>query len=212
MLGDDASLETHLRVRRVLGALLSAHIPGVVGLHPAYASILVDFDPAAVDAAGVERGALAAVDASAAGAPVADRLVEVPVSYEEPSAPDLAEVARIHGISATEVASIHAAGDYRVHFLGFVPGFPYLGGLSPRIATPRLAVPRRRVPAGSVAIGGEQTGIYPLATPGGWRLIGRTPLRLFVPDRDPPSLLEIGDRVRFVPVPAAALAGGGEGR
>jgi inhibitor of KinA len=111
-------------------------------------------------------------------------------------------VAALTGQTPEDVIRIHAAAEYLVYFLGFSPGFPYLGGLPESIAAPRLPTPRARVPAGSVAIGGRQTGIYPLASPGGWRIIGRTPLRLFDPDRNPPALLKMGDRVKFRPVAA----------
>ena len=115
-------------------------------------------------------------------------------------APDLGDVAAHNGLSVEEVIRIHARSEYLVYFLGFSPGFPYLGDLPTELATPRLKTPRLRVPAGSVAIGGSQTGIYPVDSPGGWRLIGRTPLPLFSPEKDPPTLLQMGDRVHFVPI------------
>jgi KipI family sensor histidine kinase inhibitor len=123
------------------------------------------------------------------------RLHEISVEYD---GPDLDEVARMHGIAREELVRRHAEAEYTVGFIGFSPGFPYLFGLPDDLATPRLATPRTRVPAGSVAIGGSFAGIYPSASPGGWRLIGRTEVRLFDPNRDPPALLAPGDRVRFV--------------
>ncbi|MCM3174722.1 5-oxoprolinase subunit PxpB [Paenibacillus sp. MER 99-2] len=128
------------------------------------------------------------------------RTVTIPVCYGGEFGPDLEYVASVHALTPDEVIAIHTAGEYLVHMLGFAPGFPYLGGLSARIATPRRATPRLRVEAGTVGIGGEQTGIYPLATPGGWQCIGRTPIPLFRPDDNPPSLLTAGDRVRFTPI------------
>lgn len=128
------------------------------------------------------------------------RFVEIPVCYDGEFGPDLADVARHTGLSVEEVIARHSAVEYRVHCLGFAPGFPYLGGLPPELATPRRATPRQGVPAGSVAIGGAQTGIYPQSSPGGWNVIGRTPLRLFDADREPPALLKAGDRVRFRPI------------
>jgi KipI family sensor histidine kinase inhibitor len=128
------------------------------------------------------------------------RLVEIPVRYGGESGPDLADVARHAGLSEERVVELHSAGEYLVYFVGFATCFPYLGGLPPELATPRLAAPRKYVPAGSVAIGGSQAGIYPLGSPGGWRLIGRTPLQLFDPAVSPPPLLRMGDRVHFVPV------------
>lgn len=127
------------------------------------------------------------------------RRVEIPVVYGGESGPDLEEVARHCGLTTAEVIQCHSRADYTVYFLGFQPGFAYLGGMAPLIATPRRAEPRLAVPAGSVAIGGTQTGIYPAATPGGWQIIGHTPLCLFDPVRQSPTLLLPGDRVRFVP-------------
>ncbi|WP_128104269.1 5-oxoprolinase subunit PxpB [Paenibacillus sp. DCT19] len=128
------------------------------------------------------------------------RTVTIPVCYGGEFGPDLEYVGSVHALTPDEVIAIHTAGEYLVHMLGFAPGFPYLGGLSARIATPRRATPRLRVEAGTVGIGGEQTGIYPLAIPGGWQCIGRTPIALFRPDDNPPSLLTAGDRVRFTPI------------
>ncbi|MCS3409639.1 5-oxoprolinase subunit PxpB [Serratia sp. AKBS12] len=127
------------------------------------------------------------------------RQVEIPVVYGGEQGPDLAEVARHTGLTMQQVVECHASAAYIVYFLGFQPGFSYLGGMPDRLATPRRAEPRLSVPAGSVGIGGSQTGIYPLATPGGWQLIGRTPLALFNPLEMPPTLLRPGDSVRFVP-------------
>ncbi|MGH9898241.1 MAG: 5-oxoprolinase subunit PxpB, partial [Pyrinomonadaceae bacterium] len=125
------------------------------------------------------------------------RVIEIPVCYRSEFAPDLDLVAKHNSLTVDEVISIHVAGEYLVYMLGFMPGFPYLGNMSEKIATPRLPVPRREVPAGSVGIGGLQTGIYPYQSPGGWNIIGRTPLRLFDLQRQPPNLLQIRDKVRF---------------
>jgi len=127
------------------------------------------------------------------------RYIEIPVVYGTAAGPDLGEVARHAGLTEKQVVELHASIDYVVWFLGFQPGFPYLGGLPEQLATPRRDEPRLQVPAGSVGIGGAQTGIYPLATPGGWQLIGHTPLPLFDPHRDEPVLLRPGDTVRFIP-------------
>ncbi len=127
------------------------------------------------------------------------RRIEIPVVYGGEGGPDLAEVARHVGLSEKQVVEKHSQVDYVVYFIGFQPGFPYLGGLAPELATPRRAEPRLSVPAGSVGIGGSQTGIYPLPTPGGWQIIGHTPLALFNPQKNPPGLLAPGDTVRFVP-------------
>ncbi len=127
------------------------------------------------------------------------RAIDIPVIYGGDQGPDLTEVARLSGFSPKQVVEVHASVDYVVWFLGFQPGFPYLGGLPASLAMPRRAEPRLKVPAGSVGIGGQQTGIYPLSTPGGWQLIGRTSLPLFSPNREEPILLRPGDTVRFVP-------------
>ena len=127
------------------------------------------------------------------------RAIEIPVVYGTAAGPDLGEVARHVGLTEKQVVELHSSADYVVWFLGFQPGFPYLGGLPEQLATPRRAEPRLQVPAGSVGIGGSQTGIYPLATPGGWQLIGHTSLPLFDPARDEPVLLRPGDTVRFIP-------------
>ena len=198
VLGDTISLEVHSDVLR-LTPLLQA-MCGVVNVHPAYASILVDFDPLATGRSDLEP-AIAALHARAAAAPLPEpRTVEIPVRYGGEYGPDLEDVAALSGRSPEQVVRLHSGADYLVYFLGFLPGFPYLGGMPESIAVPRLETPRRRVPAGSVAIGGRQTGVYPLASPGGWRIIGRTSLALFRPDADPPVLLRMGDHVKFVPI------------
>jgi len=198
VLGEEISAEAHRKVLRLAPLLKSAH--GVVNVHPAYTSILIDFDPLAIGHRDLERMA-AELNAQAVAAPLPEpRTVEIPVCYGGEYGPDLEEVAALHGRTAEDVAAIHASAEYLVYFLGFSPGFPYLGGMPESIAAPRLATPRRRVPAGSVAIGGRQTGVYPLASPGGWRIIGRTPLWLFRPDQDPPALLQMGDHVKFIPI------------
>ncbi|WP_438436890.1 5-oxoprolinase subunit PxpB [Kluyvera sichuanensis] len=127
------------------------------------------------------------------------RAIDISVIYGGEQGPDLTEVARLSGFTPKQVVELHASVDYVVWFLGFQPGFPYLGGLPASLAMPRRAEPRLKVPAGSVGIGGQQTGIYPLSTPGGWQLIGRTSLPLFSPNREEPILLRPGDTVRFVP-------------
>jgi KipI family sensor histidine kinase inhibitor len=169
---------------------------------PAYASLLLRFDPRAWpgEPRSVHQRLADAVGAALRDAPpqpAAPRMVEIPTWYGDEAGPDLAEVAALTGLSAEEVVRRHCAAEYRVAMLGFAPGFAYLLGLDPALAVARRADPRLRVPAGSVAIGGSQTGIYPGELPGGWQLIGRTPLTLFDPQADTPSLLAPGDRVRF---------------
>jgi KipI family sensor histidine kinase inhibitor len=196
--GDDISFAARQHVLR-LTPMLQA-VRGVTNVHPAYASILIDFDPLAAGHFEL-RCAAEELFARAVAAPLPEpRTVEIPVVYGGADGPDLEAVAALTGHTAEQVVAIHSGAEYLVYFLGFSPGFPYLGGLPESIAAPRLETPRRRVPAGSVAIGGRQTGVYPMASPGGWRIIGRTPARLFQPEADPPVLLRMGDRVRFVPM------------
>jgi inhibitor of KinA len=133
-------------------------------------------------------------------------LVEIPVCYGGEYGEDLEPLAREHGIPPSQVVELHTGPTYFVGMLGFAPGFPYLAGLDPRLVTPRRSTPRPRVPRGSVAIGGEHTGVYPVESPGGWHLIGRTPITLFDVSRDPPSLLQAGDQVRFVAIPPEEFA------
>lgn len=208
---EDAPEETLDQVLGTLHRLREAAIPGIIELAPAYTSVAVFFDPITVaKSSGTQdevfdwmttqiRGVLngpgrrGRVKASKS----AVRLVEVPVCYAPEFAPDLDDVACRAELSAKEVINLHSAADYRVACIGFVPGFPFLAGLAKKLATPRRENPRKEIPAGSVGIGGAQTGIYPLRSPGGWNLIGRTPSRLFDPQKDPPTLLRAGDRVRF---------------
>jgi KipI family sensor histidine kinase inhibitor len=176
--------------------------PAVSEALPGMNNLTLLFDPALIDATELEIQVLAAwPQLAAAGREDLDapgRTIEIPVAYGGEHGPDLADVAAHTGLAPAEVARRHAAGDYVVYLLGFLPGFAFLGGLPPELATPRRAAPRLAVPARSVGIGGAQTGIYPLASPGGWQLIGRTPIELFDPQAAAPTLLRPGDRVRFV--------------
>lgn len=197
---DEAVNARVLAARRTLD---QATLPGVVETIPAYATLTVCFDPMQQEPAALARRVSELLRDESPLDRVRDRLVELPVCYEGEHAPDIAELARHAGLSVAEVVRRHSAPEYRVLFLGFAPGFPYLSGLDPALAMPRRDTPRLAVPAGSVAIGGSQTGVYPQRSPGGWQLIGRTPLALFDLARDPPCLLSAGDRLRFVPIPAA---------
>ena len=201
--GQEISLAAHREVLRITRAL--AGVPGLLNLHPAYASVLVEFDLRRTSWERMVGAIHERVEAAAHAPEPVPRYVEIPVRYGGQEGPDLEEVSRHAGLSPREVVETHSSAEYLVYFLGFSPGFPYLGGMPEKIATPRLAQPRKHVPAGSVAIGGAQTGVYPVASPGGWRIIGRTPLRLFRPEASPPVLLEMGDRVRFVPLQEGPL-------
>ena len=179
-------------------AVRAAQIPGAGETVPAFASLLIRYDPLQTDYSCVAR-AISALAEDLAPAPAGGgRLVTIPVCYGGAYGPDLAFVAQHAGLAPQEVVRRHTAPAYRIYMVGFLPGFPYLGGLDPALFTPRLQNPRTSIPAGSVGIGGEQTGVYPVASPGGWQLIGRTPLRLFDPDR--PPLYAAGDRIRFVSI------------
>ena len=203
-LGDVADEATRRRVLSCYERLVRQRPVGVTEIVPGFASVAIQYDPARLGRADAPspHAAMAAtigellrsVDTLA----VTDKApVEIPVCYDASFALDIADVAAHAGVTPEQVAAMHAAGEYVVHMVGFLPGFPYLGGLDPLLATPRRSSPRARVPAGSVAIGGSQTGIYTMESPGGWQVIGRTTARLFDVERDPPALLRIGDRVRF---------------
>jgi len=194
------SLDAHLQVARFLRLLELQPVSGVVNLHPAYCSVLVKFDALTLSPDELEIRLRSSIDHLHEVPLPEPRLQEIPVCYGGEYGPDLAAVSDTHSISIQQVIDLHVSATYIVYFLGFVPGFAYLGGLPDELATPRLSTPRRRVLPGSVGIAGHQSGIYPFATPGGWRLIGRTPVAMFRPDRAGMSLLSIGDRVRFTPI------------
>jgi inhibitor of KinA len=196
-LGDGISPRVNARVRAFCRALEARRVSGVVELVPTYRCVAVHYRPEEIARRALETEILAAAREAGESALPPARLVEIPVIYD---GPDLDFVAAHARLSAEEVVRVHSAPEYLVHMLGFTPGFPYLGGMDERIAAPRLDKPRLRIPAGSVGIAGAQTGVYPIESPGGWRLIGRTSLKLFDPTREPPFLLDAGDRVRFVPV------------
>jgi len=188
-------------VLRGVRALAVAAIPGVIELAPAYSTIGVFFDPARTGGfdelkATIEHALQTSLEPERPRAG-GETVIEVPVCYENEFAPDLREVAWHAKFSVEEVVQRHSSATYRVSCVGFTPGFPYLSGLPAELATPRRDSPRKRIPPGSVGIGGTQTGIYPSISPGGWNIIGRTPLRLFDVQRDSPALFHAGDCVRF---------------
>jgi inhibitor of KinA len=198
---------TSARVRVTAARLRGAH-DALTDVVPAYASVAVHYDPARVRCRHEElphealaRWVAARLEHVGEGQVDHGRLIEIPVRYGGGHGPDLASLAEARDLAVEEVIALHTAPEYVVDFVGFIPGFAYLGGLDPRLATSRRDVPRTNVPPGSVGIGGAQTGVYPIASPGGWHLIGRTDLRLFDPSREPAALLMAGDRVRFRAVP-----------
>ncbi len=199
-LGDEISIECNRRVHSLHRAIARQRPPGIVDLIPTYRSLLVEYDATQVSYEDM-KARLGDIRGGAAEMPDDDTtVVHLPVLYGGEYGPDLEFVARNAGMDIEEVIHLHSDTEYPVYMMGFTPGFPYLGGMSERIATPRLSTPRGVIPAGSVGIAEAQTGVYPIESPGGWRLIGRTPLRLFDVARTPPSLIDAGDRVRFVPL------------
>lgn len=199
-LGEEIGAAAHERVVQLLRLLQREPLAWVRNIQPAYCSLMVTFDAVLVDHAEVQAK-LTEYEARAEKIPAAKaRLVEVPVCYGGEFGPDLEEVAAQRKLSATKVIQLHCSRTYHAYFLGFAPGFAYLGNLTKEIVTQRLETPRKAVPAGSVGIAGQQTAVYPFATPGGWRLLGRTPLEIFQKDREPMEWIAIGDQVRFRPI------------
>jgi inhibitor of KinA len=196
----EISHDAHRRVTKLLRLLESEPVEGIRNLLPAYCSLLVKFDVLKLGQDELEQILRQYLDRLEEVRLPEPRQLEIPVCYGDEFGPDLNDVASMHRIPPSKVIELHGSADYVAYFLGFVPGFAYLGGLPDALATPRLATPRRNVPSGSVGIAGSQTAVYPLATPGGWRLIGRTPTAMFRPDRNNMSLLSIGDHVRFTPI------------
>ena len=204
--------------RRVIGLermIENQALPGVVETVPTYRSLLVHLDPLTADHAGLTK-TLARLAEAATPQAGCRRRWRVPVVYGGEFGEDLARLAELHGMGEERFAELHSRAVYRVHMVGFVPGFTYLGGLDPRLATPRRKTPRQRIPAGSISIGGHQTAIGSIEAPSGWHLIGRTPVRCFHPDRDPIFLFRAGDEVCMEPIQAdawdelAALATAGD--
>lgn len=204
---ESISPEIHRKVRALSQAIEGAGIVGAREVIPAYRSMLVNYDPreTSMDDLCLRIRELETkpdeLDVSKS------RRVRVPVCYGGDLGPDLTYVARQNGLTEDDVVAIHSGATYLVYMVGFLPGFPYLGGMSDKIATPRLQEPRTRTPAGSVGIAGAQTGIYPIESPGGWRIIGRTPIELFVAHEVPPARLLMGDCVEFVPISPSEFEG-----
>jgi KipI family sensor histidine kinase inhibitor len=199
--GDGISLKSNSMVLALNEAILKADIVGVEELVPTYRSLLVRYDPLKTSyeqlAFGIKdiEGTLDKVIAEMEG-----KKVTIPVAYGGEYGPDLSYVAECHGLSEEHVVKLHSEREYRVYMIGFIAGFPYLGEVPDEIATSRLETPRLKVPAGSVGIAENQTGIYPCEAPGGWRIIGRTPIKLFNSLQQPPALLKSGDKVKFKPI------------
>lgn len=199
-LGQEISLHVHQRVIKLLRLLEREPIAGVRDLHPAYCSLLINFDMLKLRHDELEIVLHSYIDRLEEILLPEPRHIQIPVCYGGDCGPDLRDVCAMLGVTPEQAIELHFSTTYIVYFLGFVPGFAYLGELPQALVTPRLSAPRRSVPRGSVGIAGSQTGVYPFATPGGWRLIGRTPLPMFQAGENSSSLLSIGDRVRFQPI------------
>lgn len=198
--GDEINEEINRKISMVVQLMREQQIEGVVDIIPAFSSLLVNYDPRIVSYDKMKKRLreLAKMDFKAGAYP--KRVFEIPVCYGGSYGPDLGTIASHAGLSEEEVIRIHSSTDYLIYMLGFLPGFCYLGGLDERIHTPRLANPRKNISAGSVGIGGSQTGIYPLDSPGGWQLMGMTPVKTYDPEREVPILFAAGDYIRFFPI------------
>ncbi len=198
--GNEISEAVNTKVRNLYLAIQKNQIAGIYEMIPTYRSLMIQYNPLETEVNNLIKKLMEiekTLDSIDLPKP---RIIEIPTIYGGESGEDLKFVAEHNGISEDEVIKIHSSVDYRIYMLGFSPGFPYLGGMSERIETPRLKTPRTKIPAGSVGIAGKQTGIYPMESPGGWQLIGRTPIKLYNPQSQIPIILQAGDYLRFVPV------------
>ena len=198
--GDEISPEINSRISAVVQLLKNQHIKGVIDLIPSYAALLINYNPQVISFSEIRSRVETILSMDVKTENGAKTIVEIPVLYGGDYGPDLQTIADHAGLSPEEVIKIHASRDYLIYMLGFLPGFCYLGGLDERIHTPRLASPRLRIREGSVGIGGNATGIYPMDSPGGWQLMGMTPVKTFDPNREVPILLEAGQYIRFIPI------------
>ena len=201
-LGDTIDPELNCRVRQLMLTLQEAELPELVEMVPTYRSLLVYYDPGCINPEKLRAKLAILAEKIEVGKLPEPKVTEIPTTYGDEYGCDLKFVAEYNGLSPEEVIRLHAGKAYLIYMLGFVPGFAYLGGVSSRIVTPRLPIPRAKILAGSVGIAGSQTGIYPAESPGGWQLIGRTPIELFHPEKEPPALLQMGNYVKFIPITA----------
>lgn len=204
-LGDEISREVHQCVRTLYFNLIDCKLAGVVELIPSYATLLIVFDPLKISLAALKTNVARLMESPDPSRIPEPRTVRIPVVYGGDFGPDLPSLAETHCMTPDDVIRYHTATTYHVYMIGFTPGFPYMGEVAAEIATPRRGTPRTRVPQGSVGIAQRQTGIYPVASPGGWQIIGRTPIKLFDPEVWPPTPLEIGDAVIFYSIEMEAF-------
>jgi inhibitor of KinA len=198
--GDEISSEVNEKVRRMTLAIQAESVEGIVEIVPTYRSLLILYNSLILSFVDLKKR-LERIEKGLQQTPFPEpKLTRIPALYGGSYGPDLEEVAKYHQISPEEVIRLHCSKPYFIYMIGFMPGFPYMGELPEALITPRLKTPRLSVPAGSVAIAQRQTGIYPMESPGGWQIIGRTPVKLFNPEREPPALLQIGDHVQFFPI------------
>lgn len=198
--GNSISPEINARIRNMVMAMDKYDSLGIEEIIPTYRSILIIYDPLIIDYNHIIEK-LKEIEANLGNIDEGEiRIVELPTVYGGKYGPDIEFVAEHNNLTVDEVIKIHSSTDYLLYMLGFTPGFGYLGGMSEKIKTPRLQVPRTKIPAGSTGIAGKQTGIYPIDSPGGWQLIGRTPVKLYDPMAEPPVLLNAGDYIRFIPI------------
>ena len=198
--GTTIAPEINGRITAIVGMIKGQQIEGIVDMIPSFCALLINYDPRVITYGQISERMEKLVNLEIEGEESVVTIYEIPVCYGGEYGPDLEHIATHAGLSTDEVIQIHSGSDYLIYMLGFMPGFPYLGGLDDRIHTPRLENPRMKIPAGSVGIGGAQTGIYPMESPGGWQLLGRTPVQTYNPNREVPILFESGDYIRFIPI------------
>ena len=198
--GDEISAEVNEKVRKMALALQAEPLEGIIEVVPTYRSLLVLYNPVVIPLEDLKRR-LKQLETGLKEISFPDpKLTKIPVLYGREFGPDLEKVAEYLHLTPEEVIRLHCSKPYFIYMIGFMPGFPYMGELPDALITPRLKTPRLSVPAGSVAIAQKQTGIYPVESPGGWQILGRTPVKLFNPEKEPPALLQMGNLVRFYPI------------